>query len=201
MSTNNNMRAVAALAALAGFALTGAAEAHTFGVHEAGFSHGFTHPLGGLDHLLAMVTVGLWAAQRGGRAIWLVPVSFMGMMVFGGFLGLSGVGLPLVELAIAASLMVLGSLLALSFQPPVWVGMVIVGAFAVFHGHAHGAEMPEAASPWLYALGFVAATGLLHAVGVGLSVASSRNGAWAGATTVRATGAAVAASGVVLAVL
>ena len=189
-------RTLGAVAAAGMIALAGAAQAHTGEAHGAGFVHGFTHPFGGLDHLLAMVTVGLWAAQRGGRALWAVPVSFMGMMLAGGLLGLNGVALPSVELGIAASLVVLGSLVALAVRPSVWLGAAIVGAFAVFHGHAHGAEAPEAATPALYAAGFVAATGLLHLLGI----AGFRSAAVAkaGGLLVRVAGAAVAAAGVAL---
>ncbi|MBF0094561.1 MAG: HupE/UreJ family protein [Alphaproteobacteria bacterium] len=178
----------------------GAAEAHTFGVHGAGLVQGFGHPFGGLDHLLAMVAVGLWAAQQGGRALWLVPAAFMTSMVAGGGLGLAGAPLPMVELGIAASLMVLGAVVALSFRPPVWVGMALVGLFALFHGHAHGAEMPEAAFPVLYAAGFVAATGLLHAVGVAACLGLGRSRTVA-RVAVRSAGAAVAATGVLIAIL
>jgi urease accessory protein len=190
-------------AAVAVVLASGAAEAHTFGLHGAGFEHGFGHPFGGLDHLLAMVTVGLWAAQRGGRAVWLVPATFMAAMVFGGLLGLEGIALPMVELGIAASLMVLGSVVAFSFQPPLWVGMSMVAAFAIFHGHAHGAEMPEAASPVLYAVGFLLATGLLHSIGVSACLLARRKEVFAtfADRAIRSAGAVVAASGVLFAFL
>lgn len=189
-------RTLGAVLAAGIIGLAGAAHAHTGGAHGAEFAHGFAHPFGGVDHLLAMVTVGLWAAQRGGRALWAVPLSFMGMMLAGGLLGLGGLELPAVELGIAASLVVLGSLVALAVRPSVWLGVAIVGAFAVFHGHAHGAEAPEAASPALYAAGFVVATGLLHLLGI----AGFRSAALAkaGSVLVRVAGAAVAASGVAL---
>lgn len=191
------------ITALIALLASGGAEAHTFGTQGAGLVQGFAHPFGGLDHLLAMVTVGLWAAQRGGNAVWLMPAAFMSSMIAGGVLGLEGIPLPLVELGIAASLIVLGSVVALSFQPPVWLGMLIVGLFAIFHGHAHGVEMPEAASPILYAGGFVVATGLLHAAGVAACLGIRRGGALAKIADrlVRGTGAAVAASGLLLAAL
>lgn len=193
---HTTQRTLGAVLAAGLIGLAGAAHAHTGGVHGAGFEHGFAHPFGGVDHLLAMVTVGLWAAQRGGRALWAVPLSFMGMMLAGGLLGLNGVALPSVELGIAASLVVLGSLVALAVRPSAWLGAAIVGVFAVFHGHAHGAEAPEAAAPALYAAGFVAATGLLHLLGI----AGFRSAAVAklGGALVRLTGAAVAASGLAL---
>jgi urease accessory protein len=176
------------------------AYAHTFGATGAGFVDGFGHPFGGFDHLLAMVTIGLWAVQAGGRAMWAVPLTFMGMMMFGGLLGLEGVPVPGVELGIAASLMVLGSLVVFAFKPSLLLGMAIVGLFAIFHGHAHGAEMPEAASPVLYAVGFVAATGLLHGAGIAAAMLSQRYRVWAKASdwAIRSVGAAVAANGLFL---
>lgn len=191
------------LTAMAAVLVSSGAEAHAFGTEGAGLSHGFAHPFGGLDHLLAMVTVGLWAAQRGGKAVWLMPTAFMSSMVIGGALGFEGVALPMVELAIAASLVVLGSVVALSFQPPVWLGMAIVGLFAVFHGHAHGAEMPEAASPILYAGGFVVATGILHATGIAACLGARRSQLVAKVAdkVVQWAGAVVAASGLLLAVV
>lgn len=193
---HKTQRILGAVAAAALVGLAGTAHAHTGGAHGAGFGHGFAHPFGGLDHLLAMVTVGLWAAQRGGRALWAVPLSFMVMMLAGGLLGMGGVALLSVELGIAASLVVLGTLVALAVRPSVVLGMAIVGIFAVFHGHAHGAEAPEAAAPALYAAGFVAATGLLHLLGI--AGFRSAVAAKAGSILVRLTGAAVAAGGLAM---
>ncbi len=193
-TTTQRILAAVTTAGLIG--LAGAAQAHTGGAGGAGFEQGFAHPFGGLDHLAAMVTVGLWAAQRGGRALWAVPLSFMGMMLVGGLLGLESVALPSVELGIAASLVVLGSLVALAVRPSPVLGAAIVGVFAVFHGHAHGAEIPDAAAPALYAAGFVGATGLLHLLGIAAfrSVAAAK----IGGALVRLTGAAVAACGVAM---
>lgn len=188
---------LATLAALAAGAAVPAA-AHTLGAHGAGLASGLSHPVGGLDHLLAMVTVGLWAAQHGGRAMVAVPAAFMGSMVLGGALGMAGVGLPGVELAILASVMVLGAVVALKLRLPVGAGMAIVGAFAVFHGHAHGAEMPDAASPALYAVGFLLATGVLHAVGVAAALVAGKALSGAGDKVIRVGGAAIAASGAIL---
>lgn len=168
------------------------ASAHTLGASGAGFAAGFAHPAGGLDHLLAMVAVGLWAAQSGGRALWTVPAAFMGAMLLGGAMGLAGVALPGIELGIGASVMVLGLLVALAVRAPAALSMAVVGVFALFHGHAHGAEMPEAAAPVLYALGFFLATGLLHASGLA-GAFLVRN-----AQLVRVAGCAIALSGVVL---
>ena len=176
-------------------AIAKVAEAHTYGATGAGLAEGFGHPLGGPDHLLAMIAVGLWAVQIGGRAIWLVPISFVVMMAFGGLAGMAGIPVPMVELGIAGSVLVLGSLVALSSRMPVWLGMAVVGLFAIFHGHAHGTEMPQAASATLYALGFVLATGLLHAVGIAAG-GFGREGL--PARLVRFSGATIAAVGVYL---
>jgi len=148
----------------------------------AAFGHpadaaGFVHPFTGLDHLLAMLAVGLWAAQLGGRWIWAVPLAFVGSMALGGALGFAGVKLPLVEPTIAASVLVLGLLVALRVRLR-WSGLAVVGAFAVFHGIAHAAEMPAEASTLFYAVGFVLATALLHAAGVALGMLPRAR--WAG---------------------
>jgi urease accessory protein len=151
-----------------------AAFAHSGIGHTHGFIAGFTHPLGGLDHLLAMVTVGIFAWQLGGRALWLVPASFVLAMAAGGTLGSNGFGLPLVEVAIAASVVVLGAVVAMRVQTPVALAIALVGAFAVFHGHAHGSEMPLDASGLTYAAGFLLATALLHALGVAVGFVMGR---------------------------
>lgn len=182
--------------------LSTSAEAHTFGSHGAGLANGFVHPLSGLDHLLAMVTVGIWAAQRGGKAIWLMPLVFMTAMLAGGVLGMLQVELPAVELGIAASLMLFGSLVALALRPALGTGALMVAAFAVFHGHAHGLEMPEAAAPVAYTAGFVVATALLHAAGVGVAYLASLRHDFknAGEWFIRMAGGAVAGYGVLVAV-
>jgi urease accessory protein len=172
------------------------AAAHTFGAQGAGFAQGFLHPFGGLDHLLAMVAVGLWAAQRGGRALWAVPAAFLGMMIVGGLAGASGVTLPLVELGIAVSLVVLGAAVAFSVRLPVAVAASLVGLFALFHGHAHGTELPETASALAYGLGFVVATASLHGLGVATGLLLKRD---AGKLLVRIGGAGIAATGLLLA--
>jgi urease accessory protein len=136
----------------------------------SGFSHGFLHPVGGLDHVLAMVAVGMFAANLGGRALWAVPAAFVGVMAFGGFLGVSHVALPYVEIGIALSVVILGLIVALQVRWPVAAAMALVGVFAVFHGHAHGSEMPLDASGAAYAAGFMIATALLHAAGIALGV-------------------------------
>ena len=156
------------LALLAALLAPSVALAHT-GVGEAGgFSHGFMHPIGGVDHVLAMVLVGVFAWQLGGRALWLVPATFVVVMALGGAVGVGGIELPLVEIGIALSVVVLGAAVAFGVKAPVAAAMAIVGLFAVFHGHAHGAEMPETAAGAAYGLGFMLGTGLLHLVGIGL---------------------------------
>ena len=154
------------------------------------------HPLSGLDHLAAMIAVGLWAAMLGGRAVWAVPASFVGMMVAGAALGLSGIQLPAVELMIGLSVVALGLVAALQLRVPTPVAAVVVAAFALFHGAAHGAEMPGFADPLLYGLGFVLATSLLHGVGLALGFGIARTSAanW----VIRAVGVAFAALGLSL---
>jgi urease accessory protein len=164
-----------------------AALAHTFGAHGAGFMQGVAHPFTGLDHLLAMTAVGVWAAQQGGRALWAVPASFVLTMIIGALVAVAGIQLPHIEAMVAASVLVLGLLVAFQSRWPLAVGMGLVSLFAFFHGHAHGLEMPEAASPVLYGFGFVLATVVLHLVGI----ASARvSGRW-----VQAAGVFTAAAG------
>lgn len=131
-----------------------------------GFLAGFLHPMLGWDHAVAMVAVGLWGAFLGAPAIWLLPVIFPIVMALGGALGVMGVPLPAVETGIAISAIVLGAMVALAARPPLLVAAVVVGAFAIFHGHAHGTELPGSADPLVFSLGFVLATGLLHAAGI-----------------------------------
>jgi urease accessory protein len=132
----------------------------------AGFWSGLSHPVSGFDHILAMIAVGIWGAQLGAPAIWLLPVVFPMVMAFGGMLGLLGVSLPFVELGIGASALLLGIMVAREARPPIAVAAILVGFFAIFHGHAHGTELPEGQSGLLYSLGFVISTGLLHASGI-----------------------------------
>ncbi|MEO3429250.1 HupE/UreJ family protein [Pelagibius sp. CAU 1746] len=164
--------------------VTSAAEAHTGIGAASGLAHGFLHPVGGLDHILAMVGVGLLGFVIGGRAFWLVPAAFVVMMALGGVLGLAGAGLPFVEAGIALSVIVIGAALAFGSGVPLALAMALAGGFAVFHGHAHGAEMPLAASGLAYGFGFLAATALLHAAGAGAGYAL---GKLAGAAAPRAT--------------
>jgi urease accessory protein len=172
--------------------------AHTGVGTASGFAAGFGHPIGGLDHVLAMVAVGLWAVQMGGRSLWAVPAAFVGMMIVGGFLGASGVAVPFIEAGILASVIVLGGLIASGVKVPAAAGAVIVGVFAIFHGHAHGAEMPVDAGGLMYGAGFALATALLHgtgiAAGMGLSKVQIER-------MVRMSGGAIAAGGVALALV
>lgn len=175
--------------------MSSAAEAHTLGLPHMDFAVGFSHPFSGLDHLLAMVAVGLWASQLGGRALWRVPLTFVLTMTVGGALGFAGISLPMVELGIAGSVLILGALVALALRLPLAASIGLVGLFAIFHGYAHGAEMAAESSAFWYSLGFVLATALLHGVGIGFGLAarSSASMQW-----LRAGGAAIAASGIIL---
>ena len=163
------------------------------GISVGGFGAGFLHPLTGPDHVVAMVAVGLWGAFLGAPAIWVLPVVFPLVMAMGGVLGVIGIPLPGVEIGIATSAIILGLVVAFAARPPLWIAAVIVGVFAVFHGHAHGTELPEAANPISYSLGFVIATGLLHLVGISFGLLVR----WpAGRVAVRAVGCLIAAAGV-----
>lgn len=170
--------------------------AHPGHGEAVGFAHGFMHPIGGLDHVLAMVAVGIFAANLGGRALWAVPATFVALMAVGGVLGMSGVEVPFVEIGIAASVIVLGAVVALrATNWPLGAAMAMVGAFAVFHGFAHGAEMPADASGLAYAAGFMAATAALHAVGVGAGLAIGGIGRAHAPRLTEALGALVAVAG------
>ncbi len=152
--------------ALALALLPTAALAHTGHGDTAGLVHGFMHPIGGIDHVLAMVAVGVFAFVLGGRALWLVPLAFVGMMAVGFLLGIAGTEVPFVELGIALSSVVIGGVAALGRPMHVAAAMGLVGVFAIFHGHAHGAEMPTGSAGLMYAAGFLAATALLHLAGI-----------------------------------
>jgi urease accessory protein len=166
VKTRNAVFAITILAFVVTFLQPEMAYAHTGTGAVGGFTSGFTHPLFGWDHVVAMVAVGLWGAFLGAPAIWILPIVFPLIMVLGGVLGILGVEIPAVETGIAASAIVLGLLVALAVRLPIIIAMLIVAAFAVFHGHAHGAELPTAANPVTYAIGFVLATGLLHLFGI-----------------------------------
>ena len=157
-------------ASLVAFSTT--AQAHPSHASLSGALSGAAHPLTGLDHMLAMLAVGLWAAQMGGRAIWAVPASFVALMCAGGALGWAGISLPLVEPAILASIIVLGLAITAATRAPMTLCAALAGVFALFHGHAHGLEMPSEASRLGYAAGFIFSTAALHAAGIGLGLLS-----------------------------
>jgi len=172
--------------------------AHTGVGAASGFTHGFLHPLGGLDHVFAMIGVGLFAAVLGGRALWLVPLSFVTMMVVGAALGIAGVALPHVEIGIAFSVVALGAMVAFQWKFPLAVAALVVGLFAIFHGHAHGAEMPDSISGIQYGAGFVLATALLHCAGIGVGVALGQLAERSKVLVVQATGTAMAIAGMAM---
>ena len=186
------LRRSAALALSAAVLAPASAGAHTVHGAAGGFTSGFTHPIGGLDHVVAMVAVGLLGAFLGGRAMWLLPVVFPVVMAFGGALGVLGVPVPFVEAGIALSGIVLGLLVLFAAKPPLAVAATLVGVFAIFHGHAHGTELPESANAVTYAVGFVISTGLLHLAGIALGLLVK----WPwGRVVVRAGGFAIALIG------
>ncbi|GJL89078.1 MAG: urease accessory protein UreJ [Minwuia thermotolerans] len=183
-----------ALVVMTGVALlaAGEASAHTGEGLSGGLISGFTHPILGWDHVVAMVAVGLWGAFLGKPAIWILPVVFPLVMALGGALGVAGIPVPAVEAGIAVSGIVLGLLVAFAVRAPLWIAAVLVGVFAIFHGHAHGTELPDAANPFAYALGFVVGTGVLHLAGILLGFATAIP---KGAYVVRAAGIVIAAVG------
>lgn len=189
------MKKVFALTLSATILTPALALAHTgpFG-HAHGPTQGFLHPMSGLDHILAMVLVGLLAWQIGRRAMLLVPAAFLGLMAVGGALGMAGINLPFIEVGIALSVVVLGGTVAFGLRAPVAVAMGLTGLFAIFHGQAHGAEMPTAISGLEYATGFLAATALLHAAGLAVGFGMDRIGTIA----VRTAGALASLAGLAL---
>jgi urease accessory protein len=172
--------------------LPATASAHTETGTVGGFISGFRHPITGWDHIVAMVAVGLWGAFLGGSAMWMLPVVFPVVMAFGGGLGIVGVPFPAIETGIAISGVVLGLMVALALKPPLWVASLIVGFFAVFHGVAHGRELPQSANGLTYAVGFVICTGLLHLSGIALGLLV--RWPW-GRVTVRIAGVAISMVG------
>jgi urease accessory protein len=166
--------------------------AHKRGGEAIGFASGFLHPISGLDHILAMVAVGMWGAQLGAPAIWVLPIVFPMVMALGGMMGLMGINLPGTELCIALSALALGFAVCREARPKLWIAAIIVGIFAIAHGHAHGTELPLGADGALYSIGFVIATGLLHALGIGIGLVHR----WpVGAIALRVAGAVVAMGG------
>lgn len=187
------------LALVPAFVLScGIAEAHPGHGKAGGLAQGFLHPFGGLDHVLAMVAVGLLAARLGGRALWLVPLAFLGMMGAGGALGAAGVALPFVESGIALSVVVLGLCVASGLALPKAAAAALAGLFAVFHGYAHGAEMPESAAGLAYGAGFVGASLILHLAGLGLGLALGRAAPDRTLGMARAAGGAMALAGMAM---
>ena len=189
---------VAALALLPSLAYT-----HVGIGETGGFLHGLTHPVSGLDHICALLAVGLWAAQTGGRSMWAVPLTFVSVMALGGILPLLGIGLPFAEQGIALSVLLLGVLIAASVCLPLWLSGSMVGLFALWHGHAHGTEMPALASGIEYVLGFMLATVLLHVVGIAFGVGMQRLpvlslAEGARERAIRAAGASIALCGMYL---
>jgi urease accessory protein len=157
-----------------------------------GLTSGLLHPVSGLDHVVAMVAVGIWGAQLGAPAIWVLPVTFPVVMSFGGVLGGLAVPIPGIEIGIALSGIVLGGMVIFAAKPPIWVAAIVVGLFAIFHGHAHGAELPESANAIAYSMGFVMATGGLHAFGILIGVLNRWS--WGG-KVLRACGGVIAGVG------
>jgi len=185
-------RVAAGLCAMAALAVAGPAAAHTGTGLAGGFASGFKHPLTGFDHLLAMVSVGIWGAFLGRPLIVALPVIFPTVMAFGAVLGMAGLPMPPVEIGIALSVLMLGGVIAAAFRAPVWLACGLVGVFALFHGYAHGRELPSAADPLGYALGFVLCTGLLHVAGISVGLLNDRPG---GVVVTRAMGGLIAAVG------
>jgi urease accessory protein len=192
--SSSNLKAVSLLALFALAPLM--AQAHPGHGPANSFASGLNHPLSGWDHILAMVAVGLWAAQMGGRSLWAVPAAFVSLMTVGGALGMLGVPLPMVETGILVSVLALGMLIVAAARLPLAVSMGIVGVFALFHGHAHGTEIPAAASGLNYALGFVLGTALLHACGIGVGLLAQKR--FIGPSALRLAGAAIVLGGLCL---
>lgn len=174
------------------FAHTGVGDTH-------GFVHGFMHPVTGLDHILAMVTVGILAWQLGGRALWALPTAFLGAMAIGGALGVAGVDLPFVELGIALSVVVLGGAVALGIKAPLAFAIGLAGFFAIFHGHAHGTEMPDDAGGLAYGVGFMLGTTLLHLAGIATGFLAGRLAESRGQSCVRGAGGLICLAGLLIA--
>lgn len=185
------LAAVSVLTPVAALAHTGAGDTH-------GVVHGFMHPVTGLDHVLAMVAVGILAALLGGRAIWLVPASFVALAAVGGLLGVQGVPVPFVEFGISASVVLLGLAIALQARLPLGWTVGLVGLFGLYHGYAHGAEMPADASGFAYGAGFLAATAMLHIAGIGLGLGIAHMARRSATRFAQAGGTAIALAGIVL---
>lgn len=190
------MRRAAHLAALALFFVAFAAQAHMEQSSGGGFSTGVLHPLTGIDHLLAMLAVGMWGAQLGMPAIWVLPVAFPLVMAIGGVLGIAGVPLPGAEIAIVLSVVLLGAAIASGRRPPLPFAAALVAFFAIFHGYAHGRELPAQANAVDFSAGYVLATGCIHLTGIGIGTVTKLPH---GARLLRAGGGAISLAGFVLA--
>jgi urease accessory protein len=175
-------------------ALNSPALAHV-GLHVAGLGDGLAHPLSGLDHILAMVAVGLWAAQLGRPAFWLLPVTFPLVMGLGALMGAAGLSLPWGEMGIVGSVLILGAAVALRLRPAIPLSLALIAVFALFHGYSHGTELPPSVSALAYGAGFIAATLVLHGIGLAVGALSA---APAGRLATRGAGAAIAGAGAVL---
>ena len=196
----HSFRRHASLAALVAVVMAGfssAALAHVGDHSHMGFAEGLRHPLTGLDHMLVMVAVGLWASQLGRRAMWLLPATFPAVMAVGAAIGVSGVALPWVEIGIAGSVLVLGAAVALALRPSLAVSVPLIALFALLHGYSHGVELPASASALTYGAGFVAATLALHVVGIGVGLSA---GLIPVRFVARTAGGAIAAVGFLLVV-
>ncbi len=185
--------AVSAALATAACLLPESAGAHIIGGAQGGFGSGFEHPLTGPDHFLAMFAVGLWGAQMGGRQVWALPVAFPLIMVVGGVAGMAGLPFTGVEIGIALSIMALGLAIVLAWRPAEWVALVLIAYFALCHGYAHGGELPRAANPADYVIGFVLATGMIHLFGIGVGLALNKP---AGGRLSRGLGALIGLAGI-----
>jgi urease accessory protein len=174
------------------------ASAHVGAGDTNSFVSGFTHPLAGVDHILAMIAVGLLAVHVGGRALWLLPLTFLSIMAIAGLLGAAGVWLPFVEMGIGMSVVVLGLAIAFQLTLPIAAAMGLVGFFAIFHGHIHGAEMADAVHGLTYGIGYLCATALLHATGIGFGTAIARTGKQNSRRAVQVSGYAMAMAGVAI---
>jgi urease accessory protein len=189
---NRRLTMAAAAAIVISLMPPGHAAAHIVKAEAIGFVSGFQHPLSGWDHIIAMVAVGIWGAQLGRPAIWVLPVTFPLIMAFGGFLGLIGLNLPGSEIAIALSGLCLGTAVAFEWRPPLVAAAILVGLFGLFHGYAHGHDLPPGQNALLYSMGFVLATGLLHATGISIGLIHR----WkSGQLALRAAGVAISCGG------
>lgn len=189
---------LAAAVAIGAILTPGAAMAHPGLDHAHDAVHGFLHPFGGIDHILVMVAIGVFAAQLGGRAVWLVPLAFVGTMAAAGALAVVGYNIPHVEAGIALSVLAIGAAIALRVHLPTVAAMAAAGLLAIFHGQAHGAEMPPSLSGLWYGAGFIAATALLHGIGIGGFTLVARPQSQAGQIAVRFAGGVAALAGVML---